>query len=102
MIAGIEYKLPYACADCDVNRNPELFGPDEAAYRPERWILTSNGGDESSPEKLKAIERNNDLIFGSGRFQCLGKNVAAIEMNKVIFELFGMLIIEPAITTMLM
>ena len=33
------------------------------------------------------MERNNDLIFGYGRFVCLGKSVALIELNKVLVEL---------------
>lgn len=27
-----------------------------------------------------------DLTFGSGRFKCLGKSVATIQLNKVIVE----------------
>lgn len=33
------------------------------------------------------MERNNELVFGYGRFQCLGKNVAFIELNKIFVEL---------------
>ena len=33
------------------------------------------------------MERNNDLVFGHGRYQCLGKSVATIELNKVFVEL---------------
>ena len=32
------------------------------------------------------MERNNDLIFGYGRFKCLGQSVALIELNKVFVE----------------
>ena len=34
------------------------------------------------------MEDNNLLIFGYGRFGCLGKSVAFIELNKVFVELF--------------
>lgn len=71
-----------------VHHSPALFGPDEYAFRPGRWILQSDGGDEPSAEKLKAMEQNNELIFGYGKYQCLGKTVAMIELNKVILELF--------------
>ncbi|RMZ78725.1 hypothetical protein DV737_g3781, partial [Chaetothyriales sp. CBS 132003] len=71
-----------------VHHSPALFGPDEYAYRPDRWILHSDGGDEASAEKIKAMEQNNELIFGYGKYQCLGKPVAMIELNKVILELF--------------
>lgn len=70
-----------------VHRSPALFGPDEEAFRPERWILSSEGGDEPSADKIKAMEDNNELIFGYGKYQCLGRSVAFVELNKVIFEL---------------
>jgi cytochrome P450 len=78
--------LPSYCAR-GIHRSIGLFGSDADAFRPERWILTSAGGDEPSLEKLQKMERNNDLIFGSGRHQCLGKSVAMIELNKVFVEL---------------
>ncbi|KIW95974.1 uncharacterized protein Z519_03040 [Cladophialophora bantiana CBS 173.52] len=70
-----------------VHHSAALFGPDEYAFRPERWILTKDGGDEPSVEKLKAMEQNNELIFGYGKYQCLGKSVALIELNKIYVEL---------------
>ena len=69
-----------------IHHSPILYGPDETVFRPERWILQSEGGDEPDPEKVKAMERNNELLFGSGKYQCLGKSIAAMELNKVIFE----------------
>ena len=42
-----------------VHRNTALFGPDEEAFRPERWILQSEGGDEPSEDKIKAMDSNN-------------------------------------------
>ena len=33
------------------------------------------------------MERNNDLVFGYGKYQCLGKPVALLELNKVFVEL---------------
>lgn len=70
-----------------VHRSAVLFGPDADIFRPERWILSEEGGDETSSDKLNSMERNNELIFGHGKYQCLGKSVAAIELNKVVFEL---------------
>ncbi len=71
----------------ELHHSPLLFGPDENAFRPERWILTRDGGDEPSPGKIKDMERNNELTFGYGKYQCLGKSVAMIELNKVLVEL---------------
>lgn len=38
-------------------------------------------------EKIAVMERNNDLIFGHGKYSCLGKSVAVIELNKIFVEL---------------
>ncbi|KAK4505181.1 hypothetical protein PRZ48_003144 [Zasmidium cellare] len=70
-----------------VHHSTALFGPDEEVFRPERWLTPTQGGDEPSIEKIKAMEKNNELLFGYGKYQCLGKSVAAIELNKVVFEL---------------
>ncbi|KAJ9615092.1 hypothetical protein H2200_001166 [Cladophialophora chaetospira] len=71
-----------------VHRNSTLFSPDPESFRPERWILSSQpNGHEKSEEKLKEMERNNDLVFGYGKYQCLGKPVALMELNKVFVEL---------------
>ena len=96
------------CSVKATHRDPALFGPDAQSFRPERWLLsptalkempkdigTSNWtlppthplGHETDPSKLYMMERNNDLAFGSGRFQCLGKPVAWMELNKVFVEL---------------
>ncbi len=32
------------------------------------------------------MERNSELIFGHGRFKCLGQAVALMELNKVFVE----------------
>ena len=47
---------------------------------------------------IKQRERNNELVFGYGKYQCLGKNVAIIELNKVFVELlrrFELSLVDP-------
>ena len=62
-----------------IHRNINVFGPDANAFRPERWL--------DAPEaQLQKMERNNELIFGYGRFKCLGQSVALLELNKVFVE----------------
>lgn len=60
-------------------RRADVWGDDAHEFRPERWI-------EASPEKLKEMEDTVDLVFGYGRWQCLGRNVALMELNKVFVE----------------
>lgn len=61
-----------------IQRRP-VFGNDVEAFRPERWL-------EADPEQLKEMEKTVDLIFGSGRWGCLGKSIVYIELNKIFVE----------------
>jgi cytochrome P450 len=90
-VDGKEYFLPGGAmigyAGWTMHRhNTSLYGPDASVFRPERWLL-----DESDPaqkERLARMNKTNDMIFGYGRWVCLGKTVALIEIHKTIFELF--------------
>ncbi|KAI3395962.1 hypothetical protein diail_601 [Diaporthe ilicicola] len=62
-----------------MHHDKALYGNDAQIFRPERWF-------EKDPEKLAAMTRTNDLLFGYGKWQCLGKPVAMIELNKILFE----------------
>ncbi|PFH61477.1 hypothetical protein XA68_17308 [Ophiocordyceps unilateralis] len=75
-----------------VARWPETWGPDAHEFRPERWI-------EASPERLREMDATVELVFGYGRWQCLGRNVALMELNKVFVELlrrFDLCLVNPA------
>lgn len=65
-----------------MHRNEEIYGTDAKSFRPERWF-------EIDTAKLTVMLRTNDLIFGYGRFQCLGKVVAQMELGKLLFEVCG-------------
>jgi len=60
-------------------RDKKLWGEDSDVFYPERWL-------EGPSENIQAQESILELIFGYGRWQCLGKNVALIELNKVFVE----------------
>lgn len=62
-----------------MTRRKDIFGADSEIFRPERWIEA----DEDTHAKYTSIV---ELIFGSGRFGCLGKNIGMMELNKVFFE----------------
>ncbi|KAK7743998.1 hypothetical protein SLS62_010359 [Diatrype stigma] len=69
--------IPSFVAMC---RDRAVFGEDADVFRPERWL------DESDPERVAAMRRVVDLDFGHGRYLCLGKSMAMMELSKVIFE----------------
>lgn len=62
-----------------VARWPEVWGDDAHEFRPERWT-------EAPAEKLREMNGTIELVFGYGKWQCLGRNVALMELNKVIVE----------------
>jgi cytochrome P450 len=61
--------------------NTKAYGDDAHVFRPERWL-------EASPERLAVMEEAFHLVFGFGRFRCMGENIAKIELNKMFFEMF--------------
>ncbi|KAK3312760.1 pisatin demethylase [Apodospora peruviana] len=72
-------------------RREDIFGDDPEQFRPERWL-------EATPEKRLEMEGAVELIFSYGRFKCLGRNIAAIELNKTFVELirrFDFAIVDP-------
>ncbi|KAF5010772.1 hypothetical protein FDECE_3069 [Fusarium decemcellulare] len=62
-----------------VMRNKDVFGVDADMFRPGRWV----GVD---PDRLQTMDNTIDLCFGQGRWGCLGRPIALIELNKMIFE----------------
>ncbi|KAF2753912.1 putative P450 monooxygenase [Pseudovirgaria hyperparasitica] len=64
-------------------RTKEIFGDDVDVFRPERWL--ASGG--HTPEELAHMEETVWMAFGWGRFGCLGRPVAQMEINKTIPEL---------------
>lgn len=60
-------------------RNTEVFGADAEVFRPERFLDCDA---ELRVYRLRAV----DLAFGHGRWLCLGKTLAMIELNKIFVE----------------
>ncbi|POS75181.1 pisatin demethylase [Diaporthe helianthi] len=54
-----------------------LFGEDANLFRPERFL-----------GRRTEMQRDVDLAFGAGRWNCAGQPVAFMELNKIFFELF--------------
>lgn len=57
----------------------QIFGADPNIFRPERWI-------EAEREQLLQMQQCTDLVFGYGRWGCLGKQLALVELNKITVE----------------
>ena len=74
-----------------IYRDEELWGKDAGEFRPERWL----NADEA---KLKEMESTLDLIFSYGRWQCLGRPVATMELNKIFVQVSASYILWPIVT----
>ena len=62
-----------------LTHNQKIFGDDVDTFRPERYL-------ECEESERRAMERANDILFGGGRWMCLGKTVALTELSKLAFE----------------
>ena len=62
-----------------VGRKKAVFGPDADIFRPERWI-------EADAQTADKYMKSAEILFGAGRFVCLGKAIAMMELGKAIVE----------------
>ncbi|CRG87516.1 hypothetical protein PISL3812_04534 [Talaromyces islandicus] len=63
-----------------VNRDKGIFGQDAHEFRPERWI-------DSDPADVTRM-RVNMFTFGAGARNCIGKNLAMMQLTKIVVELY--------------
>ncbi|RYP53845.1 hypothetical protein DL768_001296 [Monosporascus sp. mg162] len=77
-IAGMYFPegVSVGCLPSAVHQNVKIFGEDAHIYRPERWLT-------SDRERLKQMEAAH-MGFSRGRRNCLGQNIAVMQMKKVI------------------
>lgn len=84
VVDGREYYLPGGTeighSVQGMHHSREIFGDDAKAFRPERWL------EEKDNERLTRMIKTSDLIFSHGRWMCLGKGIAQLELGKTIFE----------------
>ena len=57
-----------------------VFGHDAEVFCPERWL-------EADPKQKAVMQKQAELVFGTGRWQCAGKNVALMELHKIVVEM---------------
>ena len=60
-------------------RRVDIFGPNADVFRPSRWT-------QANHEEYERMFRVQELVFGTSRYTCLGKNVAMMELDKVFVE----------------
>lgn len=76
-----------AICDAAVGRKKAVFGADADVFRPERWV----DADAATREKyMKTVE----IIFGAGRFVCLGKTIAMMELGKALVEVSSVELVD--------
>ena len=62
-----------------VQRSKKVYGEDSMVFRPERWL-------EAEGERLELMEKSLTLVWGYGKYSCLGKGIAWMKLNKCLFE----------------
>ncbi|KAH0830997.1 hypothetical protein AYO21_06524 [Fonsecaea monophora] len=58
------------------HRSPNVFGSDAEMWNPSRWLTTKE-------QETKHMEHSL-LSFGAGKRSCLGKNIAMLELHKLV------------------
>lgn len=92
---------PGACILVDiksVHTNKDIYGADADSFNPQRWLQSAS---ETEEEYLLRLRRMNATYMAWGRASriCLGKNIATLEMYKVIatlFSVFDMDLVDPS------
>ncbi len=81
---GVFYPEGTGVAICDegVMRRKDVFGEDSSLFRPERLL---EGDDALRRKRMQTAE----VAFGHGKYLCLGKHIAMIELRKGIIAVCG-------------
>ena len=67
-------------------RNKKIYGADADEYKPERWLQHEGETDDEYKERMRAFNAA-DLTFGGGSRVCIGRNLANLEVYKIIATL---------------
>ncbi|KAM0301547.1 hypothetical protein ACHAPM_005777 [Fusarium culmorum] len=68
------------------NRNKSIWGEDADTYRPERWLRNEDETETAFKERLR-VYNAADFTFGGGSRVCIGRNVAQLELYKIVATL---------------
>lgn len=61
-----------------VQRDARIFGPNPDTWNPDRWLNHADNDDT-----LRRMD-NHMLAFGAGKRSCMGKNIAMLELSKLV------------------
>jgi cytochrome P450 len=77
-IAGMYFPegTSVGCMPAAIHHNAKVFGEDHDVFRPERWLT-------NDAEHLRQMEAAH-MGFSRGRKNCLGQNIAVMQMKKVL------------------
>jgi cytochrome P450 len=59
-----------------LHRHTNIFGDDAEEWNPARWL-------DQNTEQIKRMD-HHILTFGAGKRTCLGKNIAMLEIHKLV------------------
>lgn len=71
-----------------VGRNKSIWGSDADSFRPERWLCGDGESEDEYRGRLR-IFNASDLAFGGGSRVCIGRNLANMEVYKIVATLVG-------------
>lgn len=87
------HRVPAGTAVCanasSLLRSEALFGPEPDVFRPARFL------DLPDAAARAAMQRNVELAFGWGQWQCVGKTIAFMELHKIVFEVSRAVVLFP-------
>ncbi|KAF5971721.1 cytochrome P450 monooxygenase [Fusarium coicis] len=69
-----------------IGRNKDIWGNDADDFAPERWLQKDGEDAEAFQERLRKMNAA-DLTFGGGSRICIGRNLALLEIYKVVATL---------------
>ena len=66
-----------------VGRNKSVWGENADTFYPERWLKADGEDNEVYQQRLRGMNAA-DLTFGNGSRICIGRNIALLEIYKVV------------------
>jgi cytochrome P450 len=71
-----------------IHQNKTIFGQDAESFRPERWLRDVDGEMKEGYQTRLTATKHADLMFGTGKRVCLGRNISIMETYKAMATLF--------------